>query len=244
MIYVSLVLFLFFCLFLMPSFIFFFFFNDTATTEISTLSLHDALPILLRQDHGEPRTRHNAQGPGARHYAQHLNMRLHPSCRDRVGERPSMKSLCLASDAEFGTCSCGFGMTLQEDSQCPYHRSEVATSVQHAGVCDAQSRIRIASRWRKRLRIDAVGNTREVYGWVPRHQGLQELGGVRDAPVGGAKGETLKPAGQGVEGPAPENAMSPPRRRPGASPRTPQATEPAHSPPDGSQARREVGGVR
>src|SRR5258707_5402395 len=36
---------------------FFFFFNDTATTEIYTLSLHDALPIfrqgeLLRQRHG------------------------------------------------------------------------------------------------------------------------------------------------------------------------------------------------
>src|SRR2546425_6061741 len=30
-------------------FIFFFFFNDTATTEIYTLSLHDALPILVRQ---------------------------------------------------------------------------------------------------------------------------------------------------------------------------------------------------
>src|SRR5260221_14766887 len=29
------------------SFLFFFFFNDTATTEIYTLSLHDALPILL-----------------------------------------------------------------------------------------------------------------------------------------------------------------------------------------------------
>src|SRR5688572_32886313 len=28
------------------SFIFFFFFNDTATTEIYTLSLHDALPIF------------------------------------------------------------------------------------------------------------------------------------------------------------------------------------------------------
>src|SRR5687767_16018845 len=27
--------------------IFFFFFNDTATTEIYTLSLHDALPILV-----------------------------------------------------------------------------------------------------------------------------------------------------------------------------------------------------
>src|SRR6202012_6278670 len=28
-----------------------FFFNDTATTEIYTLSLHDALPICLRGDH-------------------------------------------------------------------------------------------------------------------------------------------------------------------------------------------------
>src|SRR2546427_3783519 len=28
--------------------LFFFFFNDTATTEIYTLSLHDALPICLR----------------------------------------------------------------------------------------------------------------------------------------------------------------------------------------------------
>src|SRR2546422_8510531 len=28
-------------------YVFFFFFNDTATTEIYTLSLHDALPILL-----------------------------------------------------------------------------------------------------------------------------------------------------------------------------------------------------
>src|SRR3989442_15747512 len=31
-----------------PSFSFFFFFNDTATTEIYTLSLHDALPIFER----------------------------------------------------------------------------------------------------------------------------------------------------------------------------------------------------
>src|SRR5260370_40206739 len=32
-------------LFLDPKFLVFFFFNDTATTEIYTLSLHDALPI-------------------------------------------------------------------------------------------------------------------------------------------------------------------------------------------------------
>src|SRR5256712_13245562 len=36
------------CLKLVPCFLFFFFFNDTATTEIYTLSLHDALPIYLR----------------------------------------------------------------------------------------------------------------------------------------------------------------------------------------------------
>src|SRR3989442_9700302 len=30
-------------------FVFFFFFNDTATTEIYTLSLHDALPIWRRE---------------------------------------------------------------------------------------------------------------------------------------------------------------------------------------------------
>src|SRR2546427_10731163 len=32
---------------------FFFFFNDTATTEIYTLSLHDALPILVSYERGE-----------------------------------------------------------------------------------------------------------------------------------------------------------------------------------------------
>src|SRR2546426_7253218 len=35
---------------------FFFFFNDTATTEIYTLSLHDALPIFARQ--AQARERH------------------------------------------------------------------------------------------------------------------------------------------------------------------------------------------
>src|SRR5258708_11862897 len=33
-----------------PPFTSFFFFNDTATTEIYTLSLHDALPIFVRLD--------------------------------------------------------------------------------------------------------------------------------------------------------------------------------------------------
>src|SRR3712207_8859152 len=34
-------------MYLSPCYLYFFFFNDTATTEIYTLSLHDALPICL-----------------------------------------------------------------------------------------------------------------------------------------------------------------------------------------------------
>src|SRR5258708_40090731 len=38
-----------------PLYTFFFFFNDTATTEIYTLSLHDALPILKGNVHATGR---------------------------------------------------------------------------------------------------------------------------------------------------------------------------------------------
>src|SRR5438477_12482834 len=41
--------FLFYFSFSSSSLFFFFFFNDTATTEIYTLSLHDALPILIER---------------------------------------------------------------------------------------------------------------------------------------------------------------------------------------------------
>src|SRR2546429_7679116 len=42
------IVFIFFFLILLPLIFIFFFFNDTATTEIYTLSLHDALPISRR----------------------------------------------------------------------------------------------------------------------------------------------------------------------------------------------------
>src|SRR5256885_6769154 len=49
--------------------LFFFFFNDTATTEIYTLSLHDALPILIDQPGVEvsvqPADAWSATGPAA-----------------------------------------------------------------------------------------------------------------------------------------------------------------------------------
>src|SRR3712207_7549484 len=42
----------------------FFFFNDTATTEIYTLSLHDALPISVLHLHGaDPRALRHGGGP-------------------------------------------------------------------------------------------------------------------------------------------------------------------------------------
>src|SRR3712207_9329468 len=45
-----------------------FFFNDTATTEIYTLSLHDALPIFFTEDHGEMNGAHRLQQKGAIHF--------------------------------------------------------------------------------------------------------------------------------------------------------------------------------
>src|SRR2546429_7849593 len=51
-----------------PSFLFFFF-NDTATTEIYTLSLHDALPISKRKCHAQDTTER------ARWNAQHKSLR-------------------------------------------------------------------------------------------------------------------------------------------------------------------------
>src|SRR2546425_9833477 len=53
------------CIFSCPfSVVFFFFFNDTATTEIYTLSLHDALPISLRRRRAGLRPRQPARGGG------------------------------------------------------------------------------------------------------------------------------------------------------------------------------------
>src|SRR2546429_2672371 len=53
---------------LLPSF-FFFFFNDTATTEIYTLSLHDALPIYAQ--HHDPVVRGTHPGPEAAAHGRH-----------------------------------------------------------------------------------------------------------------------------------------------------------------------------
>src|SRR5437870_13919854 len=63
-------------------FIFVFFFNDTATTEIYTLSLHDALPICgARHHHRAPRD--------ARDGDHRVRTRLHD--REHEGDRKSTR---------------------------------------------------------------------------------------------------------------------------------------------------------
>src|SRR3989304_9854657 len=61
-----------------------FFFNDTATTEIYTLSLHDALPIctcLPWRPSGPPRTAPGARFLRSEEHTSELQSRLHLVCR-------------------------------------------------------------------------------------------------------------------------------------------------------------------
>src|SRR2546429_4028533 len=76
-----------------PLYSFFFFFNDTATTEIYTLSLHDALPICLARLLGpgtgaqqQGRTKRECNGKVAtsdrsEEHTSELQSRLHLVCR-------------------------------------------------------------------------------------------------------------------------------------------------------------------
>src|SRR2546429_5516093 len=64
----------------------FFFFNDTATTEIYTLSLHDALPIWRLQGAAgrracRPRAARAASPPRSEEHTSELQSRLHLVCR-------------------------------------------------------------------------------------------------------------------------------------------------------------------
>src|SRR3712207_8605586 len=59
----------------------FFFFNDTATTEIYTLSLHDALPISEEAGRAGARGSEEARGGRARQArGPRLNVPVRPAC--------------------------------------------------------------------------------------------------------------------------------------------------------------------
>src|SRR3989442_2509386 len=83
-----------FKLFRLPALYFFFFFNDTATTEIYTLSLHDALPICghegryrqRRQRHQRVEAGLQQDASGSHHdrseeHTSELQSRPHLVCR-------------------------------------------------------------------------------------------------------------------------------------------------------------------
>src|SRR6266536_6307654 len=65
-----------------PYFVFFFFFNDTATTEIYTLSLHDALPISPACGGGARRRWSGIRGPWrSEEHTSELQSRVDLVCR-------------------------------------------------------------------------------------------------------------------------------------------------------------------
>src|SRR3712207_7820260 len=73
----------------------FFFFNDTATTEIYTLSLHDALPILIGGTSPRPTTPRACSWPGrpARRRTSRPAWRVSPGCRPgRAARTPAGRS--------------------------------------------------------------------------------------------------------------------------------------------------------
>src|SRR2546426_8262425 len=76
----------------LPFLFIFFFFNDTATTEIYTLSLHDALPIFQLDELGRrraarqrleaerPRSGEQIEHPGAAHRSEEHTSELQSPC--------------------------------------------------------------------------------------------------------------------------------------------------------------------
>src|SRR2546422_3401238 len=88
----------------------FFFFNDTATTEIYTLSLHDALPIftMALQYAGIPFTKiwdpevMNGSGSQIRseEHTSELQSRLHLVCRLLLEKKKNNKDRTRTADAE------------------------------------------------------------------------------------------------------------------------------------------------
>src|SRR2546421_8673903 len=104
-------------------FCFFFFFNDTATTEIYTLSLHDALPISRarggscrprRRDTTDPRTpgsrSSRAADPGRRsplrrseEHTSELQSRSDLVCRLLLEKKKKNRNMTTVQSAELST---------------------------------------------------------------------------------------------------------------------------------------------
>src|SRR5271167_5249646 len=86
-----------------------FFFNDTATTEIYTLSLHDALPISFRSLFGVPGTltMHVFHGSGKRseEHTSELQSRFDIVCRLLLEKKNPRRSRYLPAPSQSASAS-------------------------------------------------------------------------------------------------------------------------------------------
>src|SRR5260370_13155597 len=102
---------------------YFFFFNDTATTEIYPLSLHDALPISTKTGSTpagnaislfhtiEPVLVWNNEIARSEEHTSELQSHLNLVCRllleKKMVERPEMLSIFLEQEYDGGVCALG-----------------------------------------------------------------------------------------------------------------------------------------
>src|SRR3712207_8330472 len=70
-----------------------FFFNDTATTEIYTLSLHDALPISIRSSFAAPRSEQASAHRKAERVPERQKIRVSPSAPSIAAAMASTSSI-------------------------------------------------------------------------------------------------------------------------------------------------------
>src|SRR2546429_7712095 len=110
----------FFLLFisLVAVFSLFFFFNDTATTEIYTLSLHDALPIYVAKESGFSSTTVSIvlnNAPLARYIPVATKKRIERAAK-KLGYRPNLFARSLRSKRSHTVGVMIFDMT---DPFCP-----------------------------------------------------------------------------------------------------------------------------
>src|SRR3712207_8355715 len=86
----------------------FFFFNDTATTEIYTLSLHDALPICQTRRRGRPQRgaeQLDRAGAGRRHHRrEHGAEGLHLQLQRRISGRRSEEHTSELQSRQYLVC--------------------------------------------------------------------------------------------------------------------------------------------
>src|SRR5256885_9770670 len=92
-----------------------FFFNDTATTEIYTLSLHDALPIWRRWSDAHGALRHRLYAGGAR-YDRHCTQER--SRDDRAVARSEEHTSELQSPCNL---VCRLLLVKKNNSPQPFH---------------------------------------------------------------------------------------------------------------------------